>query len=811
MLKNYFLVAIRNLFKQKGLSFINISGLSLGIACFSLFMLYAVNEFNYDKFHKNKDHIYRVYVHREALEGEDAYSSSYLPMPIAPALKSDFPGVKDAIRIRSGWGESFIKIGDKVLREKVTYADNQFFSVFSFNLKQGNPQAALKDMHSMVLTEKTAHNFFGNENAVGKTIEIKVENDYVPFTITGVCENIAPNSSIDFNMMGNFEFLTAIGSGVKSVNNWHRSSYQVFVQLTNESKLANDYKALDAFYVKYHPDEAAEVKKRGWKGKGQNAWYRMQPLIQIHTNTNLEGVGDVEAVEPKTIYILLAISAGILLIACINFTTLAIGRSAGRSKEVGVRKVVGGTRKSLVFQFLIEALLLTIVSAVLGLILGKLLLPYFNTLAGRNLDFSVSRYPELLWMTGGLIIIVSLLAGSYPSLVLSGFKPVEVLKTKVKLGGSNFFTKSLVTAQFVLSAGLIISTIVILQQLNFMRNRNPGFQKENVLVVDADGTYPRNLYPLFKHEISTNPQILGSASAELSMGEGTGSSRTGFEFQGKHKVVYEYFIDPDYLHVMGMKLLAGRDFNSSIASDTVNSIIINESMMRDFGWNINNVIGQQVKGYSESMTPVVIGVVKDFNFLSLSEKIQPQMFHQFSGNRPYKYFVRIQPGYPSKVIASINDTWNKIAPDFPFKYSFLDEDLDRFYKSEERWSNIVGCAGGVSIFLACLGLLGLAALAVINRTKEIGIRKVLGASVSHIVSIISEDFLKLVLIALAIASPLAWWLMHKWLQDYPYRINISWWIFGISGSIILLVALATISVQAIKAGLRNPVKSLRTE
>ena len=311
--------------------------------------------------------------------------------------------------------------------------------------------------------------------------------------------------------------------------------------------------------------------------------------------------------------------------------------------------------------------------------------------------------------------------------------------------------------------------------------------------------------------MSTESQILGSASAELSLGANSGWSRSGFEYQGKHKEVYEYFVDPDYLHVMGLQLLAGRNFDPNLTSDTTNSIIINEAMMKDFGWTINNAVGQEIKGYMETLTPVVIGVVKDFNFRSFSEKIEPQIFHQFSNYRPFKYLVRIKPGNPSKAIASLQTAWKNIAPDFPFKYSFLDEDLDNFYKSEERWSNIVGCAGGVSIFLACLGLLGLAALAVVNRTKEIGIRKVLGASLSHIVGLISQDFLKLVVIAFVIASPLAWWFMHKWLQDYPYRINISWWIFGISGTVIVLIALATISVQAIKAGLRNPVKSLRTE
>ena len=501
----------------------------------------------------------------------------------------------------------------------------------------------------------------------------------------------------------------------------------------------------------------------------------------------------------------------VLLIACINFTTLAIGRSAGRAKEVGIRKVVGSRKKDLVFQFLTEALLLTVFSTGLGLLFAKLLLPWFNQLAGRELNFSFGYYPEMIWLIMALMLFVGLVAGSYPSLVLSRFNPIEVLKRKMKVGGSNFFTKSLVTLQFILSAGLIISTLIIMQQLNFMRSKNPGFNKENVIVVDADGTDSKQVYPLFKQLILKDPTIKGIAGSELGLGEGTGWSRSGFEFEGKHKDVYEYFIDPDYIPLMGMKLAAGRNFNPGIASDTVTSVIINEATVKDFGWTNETAVGKMLTGYSENLTPIVIGVVKNFNFRPFSEKVLPQLFHQFSSYRPFKFFVRVREGNPSQALTSLQAAWKKIVPDLPFKYSFLDEDLNRFYKSESRWSNIVGWAGGISIFLACLGLLGLAALAAVNRTKEIGIRKVLGASLSGIVGLISKDFLKLVLLAILIAAPLAWYVMHEWLKDFAYRISIGWQVFLITGALALLIAFITISSQAIRAALSNPVKSLRTE
>ncbi|HMG66688.1 MAG TPA: ABC transporter permease, partial [Chitinophagaceae bacterium] len=422
-----------------------------------------------------------------------------------------------------------------------------------------------------------------------------------------------------------------------------------------------------------------------------------------------------------------------------------------------------------------------------------------------------SKYPAMIWMLSGLVILVGLVAGSYPALVLSGFKPIEVLKSKIRVGGSNIFTQSLVTVQFILSIGLIISTVIILQQLKFMQTKNPGFNKENVVMVDAEGTDTKKIYPLFKQALAVQPSIAGVAASELGLGEGTGWSRSSFDYNGKHKDVYEYFVDADYMNVMNMRLLSGRNFDPKIASDTLTSVVINEAMLDDFGWTLKNAVGQQLKGYDDNLTPVVIGVVKNFHFRPFSEKIEPQMFHQFHDYAPYKYFVRLKPGNPSVALAAMKQAWTSVVPDLPFKYDFLDESLNRFYKSESRWSNIVGWAGGISIFLACLGLFGLAALASINRIKEIGIRKVLGASLPGIVSLLSRDFIKLVVIALVIASPLAWYFMHHWLQDFAYRINIAWYVFAVTGIVAVLIAMVTISFQAIKAAITNPVKSLRTE
>ncbi|HEY0679354.1 MAG TPA: ABC transporter permease [Chitinophagaceae bacterium] len=811
MLIHYIKIALRNLAKQKGLTLINVLGLSIGLACFTLFLLYSVNELTFDRFHTKADNIYRVYRSAAPMGDDPGNMDSYMPMPLGPALKQDLADVEEFVRMQdAGWAE-FVKVENNVSRMGVAFADPQFFKVFSFPLIKGNPNTALSDPRSMVITQESAKKLFGNADPMGKTIEVKLEEKFEPFIVTGIAKDIPANSTITFPMLANYEFLQNTKSGARSKDNWRRSSYQTYVLLKEGSRLANDKARLQLFRKKYYPDEEERLRKAGyWTKQGPPVSFGLQPMTTMHTDTRIGG-GLVDPVDPKTIWILLSIAAGVLLIACINFTTLAIGRSAGRAKEVGIRKVVGGLKRELIFQFLMEALLLTLLSTIIGLLLVNLLLPSFNNLSGRELKFSFSLYPQMIWLLAGLIIIVGLIAGSYPALVLSRFNPIEVWRRKLKLSGSNMFTRSLVTLQFVLSVGLIISTLIILQQLNFMRSKNPGFNKENIVVVDASGTDTDKIFPLFKQAAAKHPEVKGISGAEIGLGEGTGYSRSGFDYKGKHKEVFEYFVDADYIGLMGMKLIAGRDFDPRIASDTVNSVIVNEAMVRDFGWTVESAIGQQLPEYSDQLKPVVIGVVKDFHFRPFSEKVLPQMFHQFSDYRPFKFFVRISEGNPAGVLAKLQDSWKSVVPELPFKFSFLDEDLNRFYRSEARWSSIVGWAGGISIFLACLGLFGLAALAVLNRTREIGIRKVLGASVPGIINLISKDFLKLVLIAFIIASPVAWYFMSRWLEDFAYRINITVWIFIFAGITAVAIALVTVGAQAMRAAMANPVKSLRTD
>ena len=815
MIKNYFKVAFRNLFKQKGLSLINILGLSIGLACFSLFLLYAINELTYDRFHQNSDNIFRVYRWTEAIAGREASADAHLPMPLGPAMQDAFPDVEEVVRFRSAWGEDFVRSNGQIQREGITFADPNVLDVFTFPVVYGPEKGALEDLQAIVLTQSTAIRLFGEENPTGKTLEIKLEDSFQPFTVTAVVEDQPANSTIQFDVLANYQYLASkTRNGERYQGNWNRSAFMTFLQLKPGSGLPWAQDRLQAFRDEHYPDTERELREAGrWTGEGAPVTYKLQPLREMHTDTTIPG-GFRSAVDPKNIWILLSIAAGVLLIACINFTTLAIGRSAGRAQEVGVRKVIGSSRGQLIGQFLTESLLLSGLSAGIGLGLGYLFLPAFNELADRELVFSLEQYPELGWLTLGLVLLVGLLAGSYPSLVMSGFKPVEVLKTKVRLGGSNLFTKSLVTLQFVLSIGLIASTLIILQQLRYMHNQYPGFNKENVVVVNGEGTDIETVWPRFREAMSKRTDVLGVTSAEISLGGNQGYSRSGFEYNGEEvKSIYEYFVDDQYLSVMDIPLLAGRNFDPAISADTLTSVIFNEAAAKDFGWTAEEAIGQPLTGYSRDpeRTPIVIGVVKNFNFFSFREGIEPQLFHQFHDYQPLRFMVRIPAGNPGPILATIEKEWNAIVPDFPFSYSFLDEDVNSFYEAEERWGTIVAWAGSMAIFLACLGLLGLAALAAVNRTKEIGIRKVLGASLRGIVSLLSKDFVRLVAIAFVIAVPLAWYFMQRWLENFAYRIDIQIWVFLLVGVLALLIAFLTVGFQSIRAALANPVKSLRSE
>ena len=799
MLNHYFRLAVRHLSKQKLLTSINIIGLSLGLACCTLFMLYAVSEFSYDSWHANAGRLYRV---NEVFMRDDVEQGmAGLYVPLGPAMKKDLPDVENFVRI-SIPGDQVFRVDGQLTRIPVGYADPQLFGLFSFPLIKGNPATALKDPHSLVLTKERALQLFGSLDITGKTLEIKNgDTSYTPYTITGVMENTPANSTLHFDALGSYEHLMA-GERKTAANDWHATfGDETYVLLKQGSKLPADPQRLLKFRHKYYPDENDAKTNFG-----------LQSIKELHTNSRIDAGPPGSTTDPKNIWILLAIAGGIVLIASINFTTLAIARSAGRAREVGVRKVIGVGRGQLVLQFLTESVLLTIASALLGLALAYILLPWFNQLSGKELTLSFTRWPQLAWMLGGLVLLVGLAAGSYPALVLSGFNAVAVLKNKIRLGGENFFTKGLVTFQFILSIGLIIATLVILRQVAYMRSKDLGLVKESTIVVNASDIDGKKVYPLFGQSLRTNKDILGIGASQIGLGEGQGYMGGGYNFNGKKGGAIEYPVDTAFIKVLGMRLLAGRNFSSAMATDTAGAVIVNEALVKnELGLTPAEAINRQFKTMKGNYYKTIIGVVKDFNFEKLDKEVRSQFFFMPADFRPERIFVRLRAGDPAAAIAALSAAWKNAVPDLPFRYSFLDEDLDRWYKAEARWRDIIGWAGGISIFLACLGLFGLAALTAVNRVKEIGIRKVLGASVPEIVQLLTGGFIRLVLLASLVASPLAWYFMNKWLQQFAYRIDIGWWLFAATAMVAVCIAALTIGVQVLKAARANPVKNLRTE
>jgi putative ABC transport system permease protein len=816
MLKSYLKIAIRNLQKQKGFTFINVAGLAVGIACFSLLILFVKNELSFDRFHRKAANIYRIYTVWDPslmdAGNTTVYTdySNFANQPIGEAMKQDLPDVENVVRLRLPWGENLVRAGNKVIRAEVGFVDGSLFSVFDFPLKSGTKAGALKEMNDIVLTESRAKQFFGtSDNVVGREVDIQLGTKYFPFTVSGVAYDPPANSTIRFDVLASYSFVKARRADAFDIgSNWHPTVDQTYVLLRPGSKLAEKPEGLDRFLRSYSPLSSMGDLSKTWKKAQMPVTLKLQPLRSIHTDSWFHGWSftDYEKIDPATLWIMLGIAGGILLIACINFTTLAVGRSATRSKEVGLRKVVGAEKRQIVFQFLTEAVLLSTLSALLGLWLAFLALPWFNQLAGRDLHYSFAEFPFELLLIGGVALVAGILAGSYPALVLSRFKPVEVLKSRIRLGGSNFFTKSLVTFQFALSIVLIVCTIIILQQTSYMINKSPGFDKENVVTIDAGQTDPGKLFPLFKQALLNQPEIMGVTSAAAGMG--VGKNFLGYSDKGFSADIN--VIDTGYIRVMGMHLLAGNNLEPAMISDSSTPILINETTMRSLGWNLGNAVGKTIKPF-QGGTAIVTGVVQNFNYRPIGEPVRNQVFITSADKGFVNFYVRLRPGDISRSLALIEKTWNSLAPGVPLKYSFLEEAINGYYHSEKNWSRIVAWAGGICVFLACLGLLGLAALAAANRTKEIGIRKVLGASKAAVVVLMAKDYIVLVAVAFLIAAPVAWMLMHRWLANYANRIEISWPIFVAAGLFTALLAMAAICHQAIRTAMTNPIKALRSE
>ena len=805
MIRNYFKVATRYLLRNKGYTAINILGLAIGITCCLLIMLFVRSEWSYDKFHNKSDRIYRAWV-REHYEDQDDLIDITTPLPLAGALQSSFAEIESTCRVFNF--NTLVKTGDQSFSEDMRMVDSSFFRIFDFALVEGDRQNPFPTSNSIILTEKTAKKYFGRQNAIGKNIELQLSNEKVVFTVAGIARPAPEESSIRFNALIPFSNGKYLFSP-RAMSAWFNISPETYVLLrkgADPEQLAKKFPSM----VKQNLGE--DYKEGGYI-------VSLQPITKIHLDTSLPA--GIEATSnPKYAYILLTIGILILLVACVNFITLSVGRSATRALEVGVRKVLGADRRQLIRQFWGEAVLLTLISVIVGIALSVLLVKPYNQIINRQLELHF----DLVFISCCLLIIalIGLIAGIYPAIILSGFRPVEILKGKLKLGDkTGLFRKSLITGQFITSIAMIICTIVIGDQLHYLRSKDLGYQKEQVVIVPTNK--PRaegmQLAGLYRDELMKQPQVVAASVSLMSFSE-TPWISVGY---ADDKNVYRSFqfnaVDPYFLKTMGIKLKEGRDFSASNPADYTSSMIVNEGMLKMFEWK--SAVGQKLPGRIEQQ---IIGVVKDFNYQSLHTAVQPlamvikpdtffRRINDISFTAPAqpRISVRLRAGSLAANLNTLRQVWRTVAPDQEFEYRFLDETIAAQYQAEQRTGTIVKIASGLSIFIACMGLFGLATLTVVRRTREIGIRKVLGASVGSVVRLLSKEFLVLVLIAALIAFPLGWWATNKWLQDFAYRINIEWWVFPAAAIGALLIALLTVSFQAIKAALANPVKSLRTE
>jgi len=792
MIKNYFKTAFRNLWRNKGFSLINIVGLSVGLGCCMLIFLYTMDEVSYDRFNVNAANIYHLAVDDKSPDGQVHKFSSTGDMP-GPNFKRQLPEIQDFVRIQGG--SYTIKRGNEVFDQEALYVDSNFFSVFTFPMVYGNPQNALNDPHSIVLSEEIAEKYFGKGNPVGNTLNLKVDDKFQPFRVAAVTRKSPQNSSIKIKML----LAKKVNHADNQWNNFFENTFFVIKPGTN-------IKQLDAKINKvYLTDAASQIKENADKfGDKNKRTFSLQPLLEMHTSTDYpadNGLSDQS--NPMYSYILSGIALFILAIACINFVNLTVARSLKRAKEIGIRKVVGGQRKQLIMQFLGESFILSFIAFVLSIALVQLILPVFNTLANKALAFSYLLSFKLVAGYIGIFLLTGLLAGFYPALVLSGFNPVQTLYNRTQYVGKNYLSKGLVILQFTLATFLIISTITIYSQFSYLMNFDLGYNDKNVVSITSWGLDKTKL-PLFKNELLKDPSIL-SVTADQGGRWGTIAHINGNQqqmFDMKH-------IDEDYLPLFHVPMVKGRNFSKAMVSDSANAVLVNEEFVKQAGWK--KPIGEIVDFFYNKKKYTVIGVVKDYHFLSLTEKMSP-ILYTMKPDYPWgNIFVKISDKNKSESLNRIQKEFKALFPFIPYQYKFKDAEVAEQYDKEAKWKQIVSFGAVLTIFISCIGLFGLATLSAERRKKEIGIRKVLGASVEGIVRKLSTDFAKLVVIAAVIAVPAAWWAMHKWLENYPYRININVWIFVLAGVSVLLIALVTVSYQAIKAAIANPVNSLRTE
>ncbi len=802
MLKSYVTIALRNLIRHKGYTFINVLGLTVGLACFLLIALYVKDELSYDRYHRNADRIYRVTRDWVEKSGTVSLHLGHVAPPFGPLLKNDFGEIEQVVRLL---GTGFtLSHGDKVFNEEdIFFAEENLFKVFTFHVTQGNPDKALADPFTIMLSRPMAEKYFRGENPVGKVLRVNGQDD---LTVSGVFEPLPAQSHFHPQFLVSFKTLEddRIYGKEGLRTNFGNNSFATYLLLPKNYDPARLTARLPAFIDKNMSGEGDKPSK----------WTRLylQKLTDIHLKSNLDS--EIEANgDINYIYIFSAIGVLVLLIACINYMNLATARSAGRAKEVGLRKVIGAQRGQLIGQFLSESALLTVIALLMALAAAVLMLPHLNAFTGKSLTMNNLLDGQVVGIVIILAVVTGLVAGSYPAFFLASFQPVKVLKGRLSAASRNGrLRQSLVVVQFAISIFLIICTAVVYRQLNYMQDKSLGYRKDQVLVLPAyDGDTTIN-YQAFIDELKGSTgiknagrssripsgRLLDTNGAQVMKGDSLAYTDVPIKYLG---------VDHDFIPTYEMKLLAGRNFSRQFATDDTTAFILNETAVKQIGWKNPEQAIDQPFGYGDRKGRIV-GVLKDFHFESLHEEIVPLVL-LMNSNGYNNLSVSIAGNDIPAALAHVEKTWKKFLPNRPFEYEFLDQRFGELYRAEGTRGTLFTIFASISIFIACLGLFGLASFTITQRSKEISVRKVLGASVTGIVALLSKEFVRLVLIAFLVAIPLAWYFMDQWLQDFAYRTGIGIELFAIAGLLALFIALATVSYQAIRAALSNPVNSLR--
>lgn len=797
MLQNYLTTAWRNIIRNKLFSAINMAGLSLGLACVMLIVLYTKDELSFDRFHENGPNIYRIVSEYSPSPGAPGQSSGNSGMVQGPGFMEDIPEMKSLVRMQSD--QITVRIGTELFEQEGLFVDEDFFSMFSFPLLSGRADKALVNMHSIVISETVARRLFGSVDAVGKTAELSTgsKGAFEQFTVTGVTPNSPKNSSIQIQLLMPMKLNERNGGDPY----WTNFFLNSFVLIQPGADIMKLEKKMNQVYLAKAKAQLAEQREK----YNENGTYRwgLQRMRDIHLSTQYTADNGLKfSSNPIYSRILGGIALFILVIACINFVNLSVARSLKRAREVGIRKVIGGERRQLVVQFLLESAILSFLAFALAVVITQFSLPVFNHLADKSLALSYLFDAKLLILYLGLFLCTTLLAGFYPALVLSGFNPVKTLYNRTRFAGKNYLSQGLVVLQFTLTTFLIICTITIYRQFDFLTTRELGYNDKNLVTVRASQMKAQQVN-LFKNELLKNPGIQGVTARQR------GTWTTIAKVNNENFDFTIEIVEPGFLPLLQVPIVKGRNLSSDFPSDSIKSVVINEAFAKKAGWD--NPIGQQVDFFYDSLKYNVVGVIRNYHHQSLLSEISPQLFTM---SPKYSYgtlFMRIKPENQAATLKFIEDVFHRLEPNLPFQYQFKEENNQEQYESEARWKDIISFAALITIFISCIGLFGLATLAAEKRIKEIGIRKVLGASVESITALLSKHFVGLVLLASFVAFPLAWLSLNQWLENYPFRVDLNLWIFGAAGLLVMVLALSTVSFQAIKAALANPVKSLRTE